>query len=119
MSLRREKCRALTQNCNNLRRAIEGDMENLRFELCATGLISIDVRDKKQAGDIVSQVEHRLAVDETVWDKLIEVLRRSDNESNQNLSEKLSEQLRSETGQRSVCSGKVSAGDLTAREFRS
>ena len=74
MASHRAKCSALRKCSNKLRRAINADLDNLSSELCAQGLISEDVRDTKDAGNIVSSIQNRLSFDESAWDLLIKVL---------------------------------------------
>ena len=95
MSLLQAKRRALQARCNDLRRAILGDMENLRFELYGAGLISIEARQEKDAGRMVSEIENRLATDEAVWNKLIGVLKKCNTTQ---MKEDLLKQLSQETG---------------------
>ena len=95
MSLLDAKCEAVKTCSNALRKTILGDLEDLRFELHGANVISIDTRDKKNAGDMVSEIQHRLAADETVWDKLIGVLEKCKKSA---MIEQLLKRLRQESG---------------------
>ena len=98
----------LTKLSNQLRRTINGDMENLRFELYAIGLISLETRDGKDAGSMVSEIENRLQADGSIWDALITVLRTCGKET---LASRFEEKLRQEEAERR---GHVSAGGIRA-----
>ena len=95
MSLLQAKRRAVQTLCNDLRKAILGDMEDLRFELYSAQLISMEARQERDAGRMVSEIENRLATDESVWDKLIGVLKKC---NKTDMKEKLLKQLSQETG---------------------
>ena len=96
MDVYKAKCRVLTRLCNELRLAIRGDMERLSFRLSGENLISLEARDNKDAGAMVSQIECRLRADEQVWNKLIAVLESCDCKA---LTDNLWKELRQETGQ--------------------
>ena len=69
-------CVVLAILANDLRHTILGDMENLRFEVGATDLISEETQNSKDAGTIVSEIQNRLLTDKLVWSNLITLLRR-------------------------------------------
>ena len=99
-ALHEVKCVVLAMLANDLRYAILGDMENLRFELGAADLISEETRNSKDAGAMVSEIQNRLRTDELVWSKLITVLGRCRKEA---LCSKLEDCLRREESERSSC----------------
>ena len=70
------KRRALQSKCAVLRFAVQGDLANIKFELCAARLIAVDVRNEGDASQVVAAIERQVAVDEAAWDKLLEVLNR-------------------------------------------
>ena len=73
------KRNAFRKHCNDLRLAIDGNRIDLSYELYTAGLITEDVRDRRNAEEIVAALESRLKLryDESAWDNLIEVLHRS------------------------------------------
>ena len=87
------KRKAFRSCCNDVRLAIR-DLENLSFKLYTAGLIPAEVRDRREAGEIVSAAENRLGYDESAWDRLIEVFRRSDGGAT--VARRLTDQLRVE-----------------------
>ena len=93
------KQRALQKKCAVLRFALQGDFENMKFELCAAGLIPAEVRNQKEASPVVSAIENQLAVNEAVWDKLLDVLNRCNARA---LVEQLNQQLREEMASRRI-----------------
>ena len=95
MSLLDAKREAVKTCGNILRKTILGDLEDLRFELHGADVISMETCEKKSAGDMVLEIQHRLATDETVWDKLIGVLNKCKKSA---VIEQLLEQLRQESG---------------------
>ena len=95
MSLLESKREALKALCNELRKTILGDMEDFSFELYSTNLISMETLQAKDAGRMVSEIENRLATDETVWEKLIAMLKKCNKTA---MKEKLLKQLSQETG---------------------
>ena len=92
MDLHRAKRNAFRRHCNDFRRAIHANLIDLSYELCAAGLIPAEVRDRRAAEEIVCAVENRLGFDESSWDALIEVVRRSDGGAE--LAHRLTNQLR-------------------------
>ena len=99
MDVHGAKCRALRTLCNDVRKAIQGDRENVSFGLYAKNLLSLEVLEKKDAGAMVNQIQHRLEGDESVWDKLIQVLESCEIRV---LVKKLKDELERELGQSSV-----------------
>ena len=93
------KRRALRTLCNDVRKAIQGDRDNVSFGLHAKNLLSLEVLEQKDAGAMVNQVRHRLEGDESVWNKLIQVLESCEIHV---LVRKLKDELERELGQRSV-----------------
>ena len=93
MDPHKAKRRALKTLCNDVRKAIKGDLENVSYELRSKDLLSLD------AGAMVNQVEYRLEGDEGVWDKLIQVLQSCEKYV---LVKKLKDELAREQGQRSA-----------------
>ena len=89
MSVHEEKIEVLKGKGNDLRKAINADMENLRFKLCDEGLISDEARESRDAGKMVAEIQNRLHGDEAVWDKLLAVLGKI--QLRENLSRALSE----------------------------
>ena len=77
--LHASKCRVLNKLSNELRHAINSDLVDLKFRLCANGLISLDAREAGNADRMVWEVQSRLQADEGVWERVIEVLRDSGN----------------------------------------
>ena len=75
INLHNAKYQALVKQCDNLKAAIEPDLSNISFKLCANGLIPPYVRDKGEASLVVSAVEHQLKIDEMTWVKLLKVLK--------------------------------------------
>ena len=100
------KCDVLHGFSDYLRFAISGDMENLRFGLCAVNLISEDARNKEDVGKMVAEIEDRLKIDESVWAKLTAVL---DNNigSARSLCSQLEDGLREEEAERRSLVGGV------------
>ena len=96
MDSHKAKVQVVRSLTNDLRRAILGDMENLRFELLGKELISPEACKHEKAGDMVSEIQYRLDGEEAIWDKLIEVL---DKCNKKQLTENLSKQLAIEMGQ--------------------
>ena len=94
------KCEVLAKFANDLRHTINGDLENLRFQLCVADLISLTTRDSKDAGKMVSEVQYRLQANEMVWEGLITLLRECKKEA---LHSNLEEQLRRKTEDRQGC----------------
>ena len=99
MDVHGAKRRALRTLCNDVRKAIQGDRENVSYELHAKKLLSLEVLETKDAGAMVNQLQHRLEGDEGVWDKLIQVLESCENPV---LVKKLKDELERELGQSSV-----------------
>ena len=65
MDSHRAKRSALQKYCNELRQAINADVDSLSFKLRGEGLIPQEVRDSKAADKIVASVEYRLSFDES------------------------------------------------------
>ena len=107
MDSHRAKRKALRKYCNELRLAINADLDNLSFKLCAESLIPQEVRDRKAADDIVSSVESRLGFDESAWEKLIKVLYSCDAG---NLAGKLVKQLTVELSGEDAPGGNIPGG---------
>ena len=78
MDLHQAKCSAFQSCCDDFRRAINANLEDLSYGLYTAGLIPAEVRNRRAADEIVSAVENRLANNEFAWNPLIEVLRGSD-----------------------------------------
>ena len=83
-------------------------MENLRFELLARGLISTETCKSKEAGDMVTEIQFRLATDETIWKRLIEALEKC----NKPLVKDLLKELEIEMAQE-----RLPIDGITARKF--
>ena len=58
--------------------AINADPTDLKYQLYAEGLITLEARSSGSADQIASSCESKLRYDESKWDQLIGVLRRCD-----------------------------------------
>ena len=93
MSEHREaKNEVLGELGSNLEIALKGFIGELRFPLHGKGLISDDARDKKDAGQMVSDIQNRVRGNEALWDELLTVLRKK------KIREDLLEALSKKTG---------------------
>ena len=69
------KKKAFRRNCGNLRDCFKTGAESMAFALCAEGLITTEQRSGS-AAEIVDGLELRLGLQEDVWEKLLTVLKR-------------------------------------------
>ena len=67
--------KALRKHSNSLRLAIETDVTNIAFKLCAAGLIPSETRKNEDAAEIVSSIENQLQYDGSVWDMFLNMLK--------------------------------------------
>ena len=113
MDLHLAKRTAFQKCCNQFRRAIIADPEDLRYELYTAGLISMWVRNRRDADDTVSAVENKLRDDDSAWDALIEVLHESGGGAT--LARRLTDQLTVELSRKTACGGNIPLGQWPNR----